>query len=318
MIEINQLSKRFGAHTVVEDVSLTVGEGETLVLLGTSGSGKTTTLKMINRLIEPTAGRISIGGKNVLDRPAALLRREVGYVIQESGLFPHYTVEENIAVVPKLLQWDARRIVERTRALLAMLRLPEDLLHQYPDQLSGGQRQRVGLARALAADPPIVLMDEPLGALDPVTRAGIRQEFQQLDDLRRKTIVMVTHDTQEAFELGDRIGLMHEGRLQQVGLPIELLQRPANDFVRRFFTDQRFSLQLRAFTLQDLAAYLPASAEVASNRSMVLTDPRTRLSEALERLPDGESLTFVLEGRTFGGNAGVLINAMYTRMKAYG
>ena len=258
MISLRHLTKRFGLNVVVDDVSLAVGEGETLVLLGTSGSGKTTTLRMINRLIEPTTGDVQINGQSILRRKPHELRREIGYVIQDTGLFPHYTVAENIAVVPRLLRWNAAATDKRTRELLAMLRLPESCLDQYPDQLSGGQRQRVGLARALAADPPIVLMDEPLGALDPVTRLGIRREFKNMEALRRKTIVLVTHDVQEAFELGDRIGLMDQGRVQQIGTPTELLLRPSNRFVSDFLADQRFALQLRSLTLQDSAPPLPS------------------------------------------------------------
>lgn len=257
MIQVRNLTKRYGAINAVDDVSFDVNEGETLVLLGTSGCGKTTTLKMLNRLIEPTLGSITINGRDSRERPLSELRRDIGYVIQDTGLFPHYTVGENIAVVPRLLGWDARRIQQRTRELMTMLRLPDSYLYHYPDALSGGQRQRVGLARALAADPPVVLMDEPFGALDPVTRVGIRREFRQLDALKRKTIVLVTHDVAEAFDLGDRICLMNEGRIQQLGQPKELLLKPANEFVRTFFADQRLNLQLQTTMVQDILPYFP-------------------------------------------------------------
>ncbi|WP_128547583.1 ABC transporter ATP-binding protein [Larkinella soli] len=246
MIAVRNVSKQFGDHPAVRDVSFTVGEGETVVLLGTSGCGKTTTLKMINRLIEPSAGQIEVDGVDVRRKPAHDLRRKIGYVIQETGLFPHYTVADNIATVPRLLGWEPDRIADRTRELLAMLKLPENSLRRYPSELSGGQRQRVGLARALAAHPSILLMDEPLGALDPITRAAIRREFRRLDELRHTTTVMVTHDIQEAFELGDRIGLMDQGRLVQIGTPDELLHRPVNAFVESFFEEQRLFLEWKS------------------------------------------------------------------------
>jgi osmoprotectant transport system ATP-binding protein len=238
LISLDNISKRYGSTTVVDSVSLTVSAGETLVLLGTSGSGKTTTLKLINRLLDPNAGTVCIDGRDVVTQPGPELRRSIGYVVQDGGLFPHYTVAQNIGLVPTLLGWEPARIQQRISELLARLRLPDALRDRYPDELSGGQRQRVGLARALAADPPIVLMDEPLGALDPVTRADIRQEFNDLDELRRKTIVLVTHDIQEAIDLGDRIALMDSGQIQQIGPPDELLRQPANAFVESFFAGQ--------------------------------------------------------------------------------
>lgn len=253
MIKLDRVTKSFaragGSHGngsyAVEDVSFDVAEGETLVLLGTSGSGKTTTLRMINRLIEPSSGAITVQGRDIRDVDAETLRRGMGYVLQESGLFPHYTVAENIAVVPRLLRWDARRIAGRTTALLEKLRLPPDRYRDaYPSELSGGQAQRVGLARALAASPPVLLMDEPFGALDPITRADIRKDFKSLDEVSKRTVILVTHDVAEAFELGDRIVLMTEGRIAQWGTPADLLFRPAGDFVRAFFEGQRLALEL--------------------------------------------------------------------------
>lgn len=253
MIVAEQLTKSFGTTVAVNHISFQVKEGETLVLLGTSGCGKTTTLRMINRLIEPSSGNLFINGKNIFSQPAEMLRRGMGYVLQNNGLFPHYTVAENIAVVPKLLHWNNQQIQQRTTALLQKLQLsPDKYLHAYPDQLSGGQQQRVGLARALAADPPILLMDEPFGALDPITRASIRKEFSELDELKRKTIILVTHDVQEAFELADRICLMDTGEIMQIGTPAELLFNPANEFVQHFFNQQRLQLELKAVTLQDI------------------------------------------------------------------
>jgi osmoprotectant transport system ATP-binding protein len=238
MIDVRNLTKRFGSHIAVDDVSLHVGRGETLVLLGTSGCGKTTTLKMMNRLIEPGSGSISIDGVDVAQQNGPDLRRWIGYVIQDGGLFPHYTIAESIATVPKLIGWSPAQIQERTRELIGKLQLPESLLNRYPAELSGGQRQRVGLARALAARPPVVLMDEPFGALDPFTRRHVRRELFGLSELRETTVVLVTHDVSEALELADRIALMDNGRIVQIGPPDELIDHPATDFVRDFLDDQ--------------------------------------------------------------------------------
>ncbi|MBD2704607.1 ATP-binding cassette domain-containing protein [Spirosoma sp. BT702] len=290
MIAVRNLTKQYRDHKAVDNVSFDVRAGETLILLGTSGSGKTTTLKMINRLIEPTSGTITINGVDACKRSPHELRREIGYVIQETGLFPHYTIAENIALVPRVLNWDEQRIQTRVRELMNRLRLPETYLNAYPGQLSGGQRQRVGLARALAAQPSILLMDEPLGALDPVTRSHIRREFRQLDELRQKTIVMVTHDVQEAFELGDRVGLMDGGQMQQIGTPQDLLLRPATEFVRQFFADQWLPLQLHTFSLHDLSPYLPHEPTYHPE-TMLLPGP-TRLAEALGHLSGAKSISF--------------------------
>jgi len=252
MIVAEHLSKHFNQTVAVDDISFEVKEGETLVLLGTSGCGKTTTLKMINRLAEPSGGRIRVNGKDVLEQNPDQLRRGIGYVLQNNGLFQHYSVAENIAIVPKLLKWDQQKIDDRTKTLLEKLHLPESYLPLYPNELSGGQQQRVGLARALMADPPVLLMDEAFGALDPITRASIRKEFKQLDELKRKTIVMVTHDVQEAFEMADRICLMDAGKIKQIGTPTELLFHPADPFVTSFLDEQRLQLELKAVSLNDL------------------------------------------------------------------
>jgi osmoprotectant transport system ATP-binding protein len=257
MIKVDQLSKSFGRVKAVDSISFDVDEGENFILLGTSGCGKTTTLKMINRLIEPTSGNIFINGQNISVQSPEVLRRSIGYVLQNNGLFPHYTVAENIAVVPQLLKWDKKRIENRTAALLEKLHLSTEYLNVYPKDLSGGQQQRVGLARALVADPPVLLMDEPFGALDNITRSKIHAEFMALDELKRKTIIMVTHDVQEAFELGDHICLMDKGRIVQSGTPAELLFKPTNDFVKGFLQEQRLQLEFKALRLNDIWDYLP-------------------------------------------------------------
>lgn len=253
MIELRNVSKYYGDTAAVQDLSFQVEKGETFGLIGTSGCGKTTTLKMINRLVEPTSGAITVDGKEVASQSPQHLRRSIGYVIQEVGLFPHYSVQENISVVPKLLDWKESQIQSRSKELLQLVGLaPETFADRKPDSLSGGQQQRVGLARALAADPPIVLMDEPFGALDPITKQQIRKEVSKLFNRIRKTIVLVTHDVFEAFEMCDRLCLLDNGSVQQIGTPQELLFRPANDFVNSFFASNRFQLELLSITISEI------------------------------------------------------------------
>ena len=289
MIDVQELSKTFQHKTAVDTISFKLKKGETLVLLGTSGSGKTTMLRMINRLIDPDKGTVFIDGKNILDQDAESLRRGVGYVLQNYGLFPHFTVAENIAIVPKLLKWPTVKINQRTDELLTKLQLPPaQYRKKYPDDLSGGQKQRVGLARALAADPPILLMDEPFGALDTLTRMSVRKEFINLDELKKKTIILVTHDVQEAFELGDVIGLMDNGRLEQFGKPAELLFHPANDFVKSFLHPHRLQLELQLITLENLWDDLPATSSTKStsyNSSQTLWNTLDILMQENTSLP---------------------------------
>ena len=258
MIEVKNITKTFDGFTAVDNVSFTISAGENLVLLGRSGSGKTTLLKMINRLIEPGSGEIYIDGSNICSRQPEELRRKIGYVFQNTGLFPHYTIAENIAIVPRLLGWGKEKIHGRTLELMKKLHLPAEYLSSYPHQLSGGQQQRVGLARALAADPPILLMDEPFGALDPITRVSLQKDFKELDELKSKTIILVTHDVQEAFELADRICLMEKGRIVQAGKPEELLFHPADEYVKDFFDDQRFLLEVKMIEPMDHPALIKA------------------------------------------------------------
>lgn len=257
MIKVQNVSKSFGNTDAVKDISFEVKAEENLILLGPSGCGKTTTLKMINTLIKPSTGTIYIDGRDVMHQSPTILRRSIGYVLQNNGLFPHFTVAQNIAVVPQLLKWEKRRTENRIRELLEKLHLSPNYLQAYPHELSGGQQQRVGLARALVADPPLLLMDEPFGALDNVTRSKIHDEFKALDELKRKTIIMVTHDVQEAFELGDRICLMDKGAIVQAGTPTELLFKPINTFVSDFLKEQRLSLEFKTIQLLDLWNWLP-------------------------------------------------------------
>jgi osmoprotectant transport system ATP-binding protein len=256
MISIRQASKSFGDHAVVDGVSLDISEGEHAILLGPSGSGKTTLLRMINGLVTPSSGTICINKQDIREQRQEALRRQIGYILQRNSLFPHYSVEQNISVVPNLLKWNKQAIRQRVGELMKKLHLPEKYLSRRPDELSGGEAQRVNIARALAADPPILLMDEPFSALDAITRRSIREEFMQLDELRKKTIIMVSHDIQEAFELGDTILLLHHGKLVQKGRPSELLYEPANDFVKDFLSNDFLQLSLAVTSIADLWNYL--------------------------------------------------------------
>ena len=248
MIQLEHLEKRYGSTLAVEDLSLEIGEGELLILLGASGCGKTTTLKMVNRLVEPSAGRVSIHGRDAAELPPAALRRRIGYCFQEIGLFPHMTVAENVAITPRLLEWDDARVRSRVDALLELVELePQHYRERFPHELSGGQQQRVGMARALAAEPEVLLMDEPFGSLDPPTRDRLQQRFQAIRAELHVTTIFVTHDMVEALLLGDRIAVMDRGRLLQVGSPAELLRAPADEVVASLMeTPRRQAAQVEA------------------------------------------------------------------------
>lgn len=274
MITLTDVVKKFGNTTAVAGVSFEVKESENIVILGTSGCGKTTTLRMINRLTEVSSGEITLAGKNIYEVPPEELRRNIGYVLQNTGLFPHYTIAENIAIVPRLLKWPEGKIKKRISELLEQIRLPQKILSLYPQHLSGGQQQRVGLARALAADPPVLLMDEPFGALDAITRRNITTEFSRLVVLKNKTIVLVTHDISEAFELGDRILLMDKGKIVQQGKPMELLFHPKTQFVSDFFRAQKMQLELNSVNLKDIfnqlenANYINTAPYIDENKTL--------------------------------------------------
>jgi osmoprotectant transport system ATP-binding protein len=249
MIELDHVSKRYGSAAAVDDLSLTIGDGEFCVIVGSSGAGKSTALKMINQLLPLSAGTIRIDGEDAAGMVPEELRRRMGYVIQSIGLFPHWTVERNIGAVPALLGWPRARMAERTRELLILLKLdPESFARKYPHQLSIGQQQRVGIARALAADPDVLLMDEPFGALDPITRDALQSEIARIHRESRKTIVFVTHDMEEALKLASRIAVMDRGRLIQAGTPIEILASPASDFVRDLVGQDEAGIRLLSVT----------------------------------------------------------------------
>ena len=254
MITMEHVTKRYaaGGPASVDDLSLLVPEGTTVALIGPSGCGKTTTMRMINRLIDTTEGKIIVNGEDVTRIDPVELRRHIGYVIQQVGLFPHMTIAQNIAAVPKLLGWDDKRIKARTEEMLDLVGLDAaEMLKRYPRQLSGGQRQRIGVARALAADPPVLLMDEPFGAIDPIARARLQAEFRQILQRVRKTVVLVTHDLDEAIRLGDRIAIMKSGKIVQYDTPDAILSKPADQFVEDFVGIDRAIKRLSLYSVSD-------------------------------------------------------------------
>jgi osmoprotectant transport system ATP-binding protein len=277
-IRLDHVEKRFpgAASPAVGDLSLEIPAGELVALVGPSGCGKTTTLRMVNRLEEPTAGRIDIGGVDIRSVPVHELRRGIGYVIQQTGLFPHRTVADNIATVPQLLGWERRRVRARVEELVDLVGLDPDILGRYPAALSGGQQQRVGVARALAADPPVLLMDEPYSAVDPIVRTRLQDELLQLQRRVRKTVVFVTHDIDEAIKLADRVAILDVGgSLEQYAPPAELLRSPANPFVERFLGRER---ALRRMALLSVADARPRRGPVVTAGTSV-ADARAVMTE---------------------------------------
>jgi len=289
MISVENLTKQYGATTVVDDVSMTIERNSITVIVGTSGSGKSTLLRMINRLVEPTRGRVLIDGRDTSAEAPYLLRRRIGYAIQGHGLFPHRTVRENIATVPRLLGWDEARIGARVEELLEVFQLdPATYAQAFPHQLSGGQQQRVGVARALAAEPSVLLMDEPFGALDPIIRAKAQEDLLDIQRRYSTTIVLVTHDMDEAFHLGDRVAVMSLGRVLQYDRPAVLLTRPADPFVARMTGVSDRAMRLLSLTTAGEAA-LPGASEgptVAASASL-----REVLSELLWRGAESATVT---------------------------
>jgi osmoprotectant transport system ATP-binding protein len=278
-LEFREVTKRYpgAAKPAVDGLSLEVPAGEICVLVGPSGCGKTTAMRMVNRMIEITSGDILLGGRSVRDRKPAELRREIGYVIQHIGLFPHWTIGENIATVPKLQGWNKARITARVDELLDLIGLPADTRDRYPSQLSGGQRQRVGVARALACDPPVMLMDEPFGAIDPINRERLQNEFLRLQAELRKTIVFVTHDIDEAIKMGDRIAILQEGgHLAQYAPPAELLMYPASRFVEDFVGSDRALKRLALQRVRDIDLWKAAAIRVGTP----VAEARAALEEA--------------------------------------
>lgn len=258
MIEFKNVSKVYEDGTkAVDDVSFTVDKGEFVVLIGTSGSGKTTTMRMINRMIDSTSGEILIDGKNIKDENAVELRRKIGYVIQQTGLMPHMTVYENIIMVPKLLKWEKEKMRETAERLLDKVDMGTEFLDRYPQELSGGQQQRIGVIRALAANQDIILMDEPFGALDPITRDALQELVKHLQAEMGRTVVFVTHDMDEALKLADKIAIMSEGKIIQYDTPDNILQKPANDFVESFLGEDRLQQRSTMQTVDQVMVKKP-------------------------------------------------------------
>ncbi|MGL6245537.1 ABC transporter ATP-binding protein [Pseudomonas sp.] len=293
MIQIENLNKKFGSITAVEDVSFNVEEGQICVLLGPSGCGKTTTLKMINRLITPTSGTIRIGGRDTSELDSVTLKRSIGYVIQQVGLFPNMTVEENICVVPNLLGWDKTKSRKRAAELLEVVALePSKFLKRYPCELSGGQQQRVGVARALAADPPVMLMDEPFGAIDPINREVIQDEFMRIQRQVNKTVLFVSHDIDEAVKMADCVALFHNGKIQQFGTPDDLLARPNSEFVANFMGSDRIMKRLCLLRAADVASMIAPREQMQvvggnsgiASRSQLIVKPGDDLRQVLSQL----------------------------------
>jgi osmoprotectant transport system ATP-binding protein len=305
MIGFDHVSKAYGEHLAVDDLSLDIGDGEIVVLVGPSGCGKSTTLRMINRLIEPTSGAIRIDGRDTREQDATTLRRSIGYVIQQVGLFPHLTVAENVGTVPKLLGWQRTRIRRRVDELLDLVGLPAKVYGgRLPNQLSGGQQQRVGVARALGADPPVLLMDEPFGAIDPATRGHLQDELLRLQAVLHKTIVFVTHDIDEAIKLANHVALFQAGgRLAQYTTPADLLAHPASPFVTEFLGGGRLLRRLGLIRLDAIAlapavgarpaATVPAGATLHEALDVVLgaADGRAGVS-------DGDRIVGVIDADT--------------------
>jgi osmoprotectant transport system ATP-binding protein len=253
-VTFDHVTKKYGDVLAVNDLNLAINDGEFMVLVGPSGCGKTTAMRMVNRMIDMTEGDILLDGRSVKTRKPAELRRQIGYVIQQVGLFPHRTIGQNVGTVPELLGWDKQRIRARVDELLELVGLePDDFRDRYPGQLSGGQRQRVGVARALAVDPPLMLMDEPFGAIDPINRGRLQNQFLRLQEQIRKTVVFVTHDIDEALKMGDRIAIMKEGGvLAQYAVPQDLLQSPADEFVESFVGADRGLKELALHKIREL------------------------------------------------------------------
>ncbi|SQI40974.1 Glycine betaine/L-proline transport ATP-binding protein ProV [Leminorella richardii] len=290
MITLENLTKAFKqkngqTFNAVNNVNLHVPEGEMCVLLGPSGCGKTTTLKMVNRLIKPTSGRILIDGEDTSGMDTVTLRRNIGYVIQQIGLFPNMTIEENITIVPRMLGWDSKACKERAAELMNMVALdPGRFLKRYPKEMSGGQQQRIGVIRALAADPPVLLMDEPFGAVDPINRESIQNEFQEMQRTLKKTVMLVSHDIDEALKLGDRIAIFRKGQIVQCATPDELLAKPSDEFVGSFVGQDR--------TLKRLL--LVQAGDVTDMQETLTVRRSTPLSEAFAIMDDNDMRSIVV------------------------
>ncbi|HAI76673.1 MAG TPA: hypothetical protein DCM08_10540 [Microscillaceae bacterium] len=274
-IVFEAVSKRLGGTLVLHDFSLSIASGEKIALMGLSGSGKTTALKLINGLLQADTGQITLEGRPLASYPIYRLRHQIGYVIQQVGLFPHFTVRQNIAVVPRLAGWRKPQIDARLAELLGLLRLDEALLDRFPHQLSGGQAQRVGIARALAVDPPVLLLDEPFAALDPIYKAEIWAEFLELPALRHKTILLVSHDATESATFAQKIAFLHEGKLVQIDSPLNILLQPKHPTIERFFNPHRLEVAMHFVKLANLVPWLLPTEAAPSTQKLVFGGEHT-------------------------------------------
>lgn len=310
MLKFNHVTKIYeGGTKAVNDLDLHIKKGEFVVFIGPSGCGKTTTMKMVNRLHDVTEGKIYVEGEDIYDKDVVELRRSIGYVIQQIGLFPHMTIAENIALVPKLLGWPTDKRFERAEELLQLVQMGPEYLNRYPDELSGGQQQRIGVLRALAADPPLILMDEPFGALDPITKDSLQDEFKQLQQDLGKTIVFVTHDMDEAIKLADRIVIMRAGEIVQVDTPDEILRNPANEFVQEFIGKHR---------LITSRPTLRTVSQIMNKEPKVITEDKT-LSEAIKTMKNHkvDSLLVVDQDQVLKGMIDIEIIDQYHKKSLY-
>ncbi|MBQ0138284.1 MAG: betaine/proline/choline family ABC transporter ATP-binding protein [Kurthia sp.] len=288
MLKLEHLSKVYrGGKKAVDDLSIEINEGEFIVFIGTSGSGKTTALRMINRMIEPTSGKITLNGEDVMKKNPVALRRSIGYVIQQIGLMPHMTIQDNITLVPKLLKWDKEKKEESAKKLLDLVDLPESYLDMYPSQLSGGQQQRIGVLRALAANQDLILMDEPFGALDPITRDTLQDLMKDLQQRLGKTVVFVTHDMDEAIKLADRICIMRDGQVVQYDTPDNILSNPANQFVKDFIGSHRLVQEKPSAKIVDEVMITPITISLEKSLDDAI---RTMVKKRVDTL-------FVIDGQ---------------------
>jgi len=316
LIKFEDVVKTYGETQILKKVSFEIKSNELVVLIGPSGCGKTTSLKMINRLVEPTSGKIYINGQDISQMDPIQLRRNIGYVIQQIGLFPHMTVGQNIELVPLLKKWPKNKRIERVKELLQLVGMPpEEYIDRYPRELSGGQQQRIGVARALAADPDIILMDEPFSALDPITRAQLQEELYELQEKLKKTIVFVTHDMDEALNLGDRICIMRDGKIVQFDTPEEILRNPADEFVENFVGRRWMWLQPEYILTKDVMITNPIKALPSRTISQAIEIMRSSGVDSILVVDEGNRLLGIVTAKDIRThmNTAKRIQEIYTR-----
>ena len=301
MIEFTNVSKYYKSHKILDNISITIEDGKLITLIGESGCGKTTTLKMINKLISPSSGTIKIDGQDIKNIDEIKLRRQMGYVIQQTGLFPHLTIRENIQIIAKVLKQDKKHIEEKTKEVMQMVDLNEELLDRYPSELSGGQGQRVGIARAFMTDPKIILMDEPFSALDPMSRTSLQDELLKLQNRLKKTIVFVTHDMDEAIKLSDKIAIMENGKIVQYDTPEMILKHPANDFVKNFIGKKRIWASPNLIKVKDIMIEHPVTCLAKYSLFYCLNKMKMYKVDSLIIIDEDKNFKGVLYAETLTG-----------------